>query len=145
MEYYLLKKYEAEYFWFRQAQVDTYERAQLTAGHNLEKSSSIGELHPFIDEKGILRIRTRLDNADLTCCETAPVLLPNNHPVTHLIVMRAHKTVLHGGVGATLAEIHARFWVVESQTSRETCDWKVFDMCAISSEGDKCTSGPSSK
>uniref|UniRef100_L7LXX7 Putative tick transposon n=1 Tax=Rhipicephalus pulchellus TaxID=72859 RepID=L7LXX7_RHIPC len=108
---------EAEYLWFRQAQTDTYgkEIAHLTAGHSLEKSSSIRELHPYIDDKSILRIRTRLENADLTCCEKTPVLLPNNHPVTHLIVMRAHQTVLHGGVGATLAEIRARFWVVRAR------------------------------
>ncbi|XP_049517810.1 uncharacterized protein LOC125943208 [Dermacentor silvarum] len=79
---------------------DTYAkgRAQLEVGQDLDKTSSIRDLHPFIDEKSIMRIRTRLQNADVTYNEKTPVLLPSNHPVTRLVILQAHKTVLHGGV-----------------------------------------------
>ncbi|XP_049523124.1 uncharacterized protein LOC119452753 [Dermacentor silvarum] len=104
---------EAENIWFKQMQTDTYakERAQLEVGQDLDKTSSIRDLHPFIDEKGVMRIRTRLQNAEVTYNEKTPVLLPSNHPVTRLVILQAHKTVLHGGVGDTLNELRARFWV----------------------------------
>ncbi|KAH7934795.1 hypothetical protein HPB52_000492 [Rhipicephalus sanguineus] len=72
---------EAENIWFRQAQTETYakERAQLEVGQDLDKTSSIRDLNPFIDEKGVMRITTRLQNADVTYNEMTLVLLPCNH------------------------------------------------------------------
>ncbi|KAL3177137.1 hypothetical protein MRX96_009838 [Rhipicephalus microplus] len=97
----------------RQSQTETYakQRAQLEVEQHLYKTSQIKYLNPFINEKGIMRIKTRLQNADVMYNEMAPVLRPGNHMVTRLINLQAHKIILHGGVNDTLTVLRSRFWV----------------------------------
>lgn len=62
-----------------------------------------------------MRIKTRLQNADVTYNEMVPVLLPGNHLVMRLIILQAHRIVLHGGVNDTLTELRSQFRVLRAR------------------------------
>ena len=52
----------------------------------------------FIDELNLWRCGGRMDNSALAPAAKHPVLLEKQHHLTRLIVMDAHKRVLHNGV-----------------------------------------------
>lgn len=58
----------AEKIWFKQIQRYTYakQRAQLQGGQGLEEMSSMRDLNLVIYEKGVIRIRTRPHNTNVT-------------------------------------------------------------------------------
>ena len=58
----------------------------------------------------------RLCNADLPVTTKFPIILPNSHHFTTLVVMDCHKCVMHGGVKETLTELRTKFWVVRGQS-----------------------------
>ncbi|XP_049275496.1 uncharacterized protein LOC125759991 [Rhipicephalus sanguineus] len=80
----------------------------------LDKSSAIRDLHPFVDNKGMM-IKTRLDNVEASEKVKCPVLLPADHRCTHLIVESEHRRLLHSGVGVTLTELREKFWIVRGR------------------------------
>ena len=59
----------------------------------------------------ILRYRGRLSSSDLYLETKAPIILPADHPFTHLVIECCHADVMHGGVRETLAELHRKYWV----------------------------------
>ena len=46
-----------------------------------------------------------LSNAEVPYSTKHPILLPKDHQLTTLVVLRAHKRVSHGGVRETLTEL----------------------------------------
>ena len=48
------------------------------------------KLHPFLDEKGILRVGGRLENALIKFEAKHPIVLPYRHHVTNLIISQHH-------------------------------------------------------
>ena len=44
-----------------------------------------------------------------------PILLPEHHHLTPLIIRDCHHRVLHGGVKQTLSELRSRFWLVRGR------------------------------
>ncbi|XP_055589808.1 uncharacterized protein LOC129741989 [Uranotaenia lowii] len=62
----------------------------------IEKRSSIYKLMPFLDERGLLRERGRIDAVRNVPYDTRhPIILPKNHPVTDLIILDCHKLYRH--------------------------------------------------
>ncbi|GFX42342.1 integrase catalytic domain-containing protein [Trichonephila clavipes] len=55
-------------------------------------------LKPFLDEFGILRARTKLSFREDTDNSKFPIILPNEHPVFHLMIVRKHEELMHAGV-----------------------------------------------
>ncbi|GFT18133.1 retrovirus-related Pol polyprotein from transposon 412 [Trichonephila clavipes] len=55
-------------------------------------------LKPFLDEFGILRARTKLSFREDTDNFKFPIILPNEHPVVHLMIVRKHEELMHAGV-----------------------------------------------
>ena len=45
-----------------------------------------------------------------------PVLLPQNHPLTTLVVREAHGRVHHNGVKETLTETRRKFWISKGRS-----------------------------
>ncbi|XP_033212206.1 uncharacterized protein LOC117169808 [Belonocnema kinseyi] len=78
----------------------------------LPKSSALIRLLPFIDSKGLLRVRGRLHNASLDCITKQPYIIPKNSPLTTLIIQKAHKETLHGSTQDTLNYIRNKFWIL---------------------------------
>ncbi|KAF9797295.1 hypothetical protein SFRURICE_006277, partial [Spodoptera frugiperda] len=54
-------------------------------------------LCPILDQKGILRVRGRIELSG-ACYDTKyPIIMPGNHHLTKLIIADAHENILHGG------------------------------------------------
>uniref|UniRef100_A0A915DRJ6 Integrase catalytic domain-containing protein n=1 Tax=Ditylenchus dipsaci TaxID=166011 RepID=A0A915DRJ6_9BILA len=60
---------------------------------------------------GLTRVQTRLQNSFLPQETIQPIFLPQNHPVTELIVSQTHKMLLHGGPVLTLSHIRKYYWL----------------------------------
>ena len=83
------EKSEAETFWIKQAQAQTFPSG--------ENEGSLTQLNPKSDGDGLLRMDGRLRFADeLPYDTTHPILLPNDHPVTRLVIIDAHERLGHG-------------------------------------------------
>ena len=84
---------------------------------SLSKASALCSLDPFIDGKGILRVRGRIRRSGLNEEYMHPIILPEKSKVTELIVKWCHLKAAHCGRGITLNEIRDRgFWIINSSS-----------------------------
>ncbi|CAK9799871.1 hypothetical protein ANTQUA_LOCUS2267 [Anthophora quadrimaculata] len=80
----------------------------------------LAALNPFIDTGGLLRVGGRLSQADLTYDQKHPLLLPNKHPVTELIIQQYHLKQGHAGTQATLNAVRQTYWPINGKTLVKT-------------------------
>ncbi|XP_075162761.1 uncharacterized protein LOC142235393 [Haematobia irritans] len=93
------------------------EYLNLTNGQPINSSSSLLNLHPFVDEDGLIRVGGRLANAVfLSFSERHPIILPYNCKLSHLLVCFIHQVTLHGGIQLMLRVLRAEFWIPRSRT-----------------------------
>ena len=57
-----------------------------------------------------------LNQADLPSSIRNPILLPNKHSFTELLVQPKHFAVHHGGTPATLAAVRENYWIVKGRS-----------------------------
>ncbi len=84
-------------------------------GSSQAKPNSLLKLKPFEDENNQLRVGGRLTNAPIPFEAKHPVILPNNHHVTQLIISHYHLRLGHAGPERVLAEIRQRFWILKGR------------------------------
>ena len=103
---------QAENIWLTELQKESYsaELTKLQAGEEVSKQSSIYKLNPFLDQ-GLLKVRGRLQQADLTDEEKHPIILPSEHRYVQLLIMDRHQRACHSGVQQTLHSLRERFWI----------------------------------
>jgi len=111
----------------RQAQIEEFgpEIKALKEGKTIPRTSRLVPLSPFLDEnRSLLRIKSRLERVEyLTEDEKFPVILPRKHPVTTLIVKRAHEEVGHPvGRDATIHQLRSKYWILK--TREAVRDWE---------------------
>ncbi len=85
-------------------------------GSSRAKSSSLLKLKAFEDENNQLRVGGRLSNAPIPFEAKHPVILPNDHHVTQLIISHYHLRLGHAGPERVLADIRQRFWIIKGRT-----------------------------
>ena len=73
------------------------------------------QLGLFLDEFGVWRCGGRMGNSCLTQSAQNPILLNKKYRLAKLVVMDAHKRVLHDGVPETLAELRSTYWLVQGR------------------------------
>lgn len=107
---------------YQQAEIEIFKIAQwegfgdeITAVKNnlqLEKSSPIKNCLPYLDDNGILRSKSRLDFME-SCSEDfrRPILLPNNHYITKLLMQYYHDKFWHQLNESAINEINQRFLI----------------------------------
>ncbi|XP_055918553.1 uncharacterized protein LOC129950651 [Eupeodes corollae] len=84
----------------------------LSSSKPLTKKSSIYTLNPYLDERGILRIQGRLDEAlYLPFQARRPILLPPKHPLSMLIMKFYHEKLHHQNSAVVLNEVRQKFWI----------------------------------
>ena len=94
----------AEHVWLQVAQENFCKEGKL---QQLTTS-----LRLYKDEVSLLRSKTRIcDNDQIEDRVKFPVLLPNNHHVTDIIIMDTHEEVLHSGVNSTLHRVRLNYWI----------------------------------
>ncbi|KRY44621.1 hypothetical protein T03_16049 [Trichinella britovi] len=80
----------------------------------IPRSGALQRKQVFLDQDGILRVVTRLTNAEFLSEEMKnPIVMPRKHPVTRLIIRSTHNDVGHLGVNSTRAELGRRFFIPE--------------------------------
>ncbi|XP_050091961.1 uncharacterized protein LOC126575353 [Anopheles aquasalis] len=115
---------------YRKAQQDVYAEdiAAIRRQGHVDKGSSVASLNPFLDDHGVMRARGRLENATALGREArTPILLPQKHKVTKLVVRDYHERGLHQGDNVVVGMIHERFWVVNLRAVlknvKNCCQW----------------------
>ncbi|XP_062557220.1 uncharacterized protein LOC134222088 [Armigeres subalbatus] len=110
---------KAEITLWRQAQAQVYfeEEHSLNEGGSISKGSSLRALSPFLDEKGILRVGGRIDNApNMPYNAKHPVILPRNHRITYLVVLSFHQRFLHANSETVCNELRQQFYIPRMRT-----------------------------
>ncbi|XP_015123797.1 uncharacterized protein LOC107045903 [Diachasma alloeum] len=79
------------------------------------KRTPFDQLHPFVDDKGILRVGGRLKRSELSYNQKHPILLPSKHPVTDMIIRQVHQSNLHAGIQSTLHAIRSKFGILNGK------------------------------
>jgi hypothetical protein len=75
----------------------------------------ISRLCPYMDNEGIIRLRTKVvERADLRDFGI-PAILPSSHPVVEMLVLRAHGKARHVGVQGLLSLLRERFWILKGR------------------------------
>ena len=116
----------------QQTEIDQAEECWLKEEQGLLlKDKTFGQvrqsLQLFLDGSGIIRCGGRLKNAPISKDTRYPILLPRHSHFTYLVVKDCHERVMHNGIGDTLTELRARFWVTRGrQTVR-----KVVSKCSV--------------
>ncbi|XP_046144681.1 uncharacterized protein LOC123988477 [Osmia bicornis bicornis] len=95
----------------------TQEIKELGNKSGLQSSSKLLPLHPFLDERGILRVGGRLQNSTIPFEEKHPILLPKNHHVVDLIVRNAHLEGYHLGINSTLYTVRQQYWPIDGKNT----------------------------
>ncbi|XP_025267450.1 uncharacterized protein LOC112638978 [Camponotus floridanus] len=87
----------------------------LIKQQDLNKSSPIIRLNPFVDESGVLRVGGRLKLSYLPYTAKYPALLPGHHPFSRLIIIHEHERHFHAGPQATLSAVRQSYWLVSAR------------------------------
>ena len=103
----------ARHIWIMSVQAESFPRElkslkEKTSDRNLPYLAQFGL---FIDEKGVLRCRGRIEKSQLPEVTCHPALMPTRHHLSDLIVKEAHYYVFHSGVRATLTAVRERYWI----------------------------------
>lgn len=86
-------------------------KCSLPVTGNKEAKKLIEDLGLFFDTDGLLKCRGRLQNASLPIETRYPILLPPKNHLTRLLIKKAHRAVLHGGLSETLAQLRTEYWI----------------------------------
>ncbi|XP_024875383.1 uncharacterized protein LOC112456855, partial [Temnothorax curvispinosus] len=65
----------------------------------VSRNSRILSLNPFVDERGVFRVRGRLMNAALSYDQRFPIILPSKHPFSTLLIREMYYKNLHADNG----------------------------------------------
>ena len=68
----------------------------------------------FLDN-GIVRCRGRVNQADLPVNAKNPVLLPEKHTFSRLVIEDKHELVHHNGIRETLAATRQDYWILKGR------------------------------
>ena len=105
---------EAETLWLKEAQ---------TSLHSRMHKKEFDALSPFLDDKGVIRVGGRVDNAVVTYESRHPALLPYEHRISLLITRHMHQCG-HSGVASTTGKIRARYWILKASKLTKSVKFK---------------------
>lgn len=89
-----------------------HEIQLLKKKRQLQKSSALSLLVPFIDENGLVRVTGRLHNARVHFNTMSPIVLASKCQLASLIVHDTHLHCLHGGPQLTLNVLRFKYWII---------------------------------
>ncbi|XP_068148385.1 uncharacterized protein, partial [Drosophila tropicalis] len=85
----------------------------LNQGHGItNRKSKLFKCTPYLDELGVLRIKGRIDRIEGVAMDTKrPIILPQKHRVTFLIVEYYHRKNYHLHNEIVVNEVRQRYWI----------------------------------
>lgn len=126
---------EALRMWVRKSQSDDFkdELAVLKKKSEVSKSSRIFKLSPFLDQKGIIRLRGRFPESpklELDFDTRNPVILDSKNRFTQLLVYRYHEEVHHNGVETVINNLRRKYWILHIRSAVKRC-FKTCQICIL--------------
>ena len=105
----------AEELWIKSIQNQSFQEevCQLMSKGKTLVPILVRQFDLYIDERGIMRCKSRIQNSSLNQDAKTLMLLPSKHHVVDLIVGVNHQRMLHSGVNATLTSVRERFWILQ--------------------------------
>ncbi|GIY59030.1 reverse transcriptase [Caerostris darwini] len=103
---------DAEEYWVRKVQLDNYcsDIQLLKKNKPVPPQSKLYSLVPYVDDRGILCVKGRLEQAELFHNEKHPAIFPKSK-FTDLIIMSEHVKSFHSEVASTLSRVRNNFWI----------------------------------
>jgi hypothetical protein len=92
-----------------------YKHLQKTTATSKDFKQVQVSLGLYKDKNGKWRCGGRLSNANIELSAKHPVLLPNDHPFSILVVEECHREVKHNGVRETLCQLRTRYWIIRGR------------------------------
>jgi hypothetical protein len=83
----------------------------LAKGATVSSKSKIAKLSPYMGEDGLLRVKGRLDEAEMSYDGKHPIIVPRSH-LAVLLVRFHHELLKHAGVNAMLTSLRDQYWIV---------------------------------
>ena len=77
----------------------------------LPRESKPSTLDPFLDDKGLLRIKGKLENAKLSFKSKHPVIIPKCYSA-RLLVKFQHHFLKHAGISSIVSTLRESFWII---------------------------------
>ncbi|XP_036344687.1 uncharacterized protein LOC118753918 [Rhagoletis pomonella] len=105
---------EAELLVIRAAQQSAYpdEYCDLKSRKQINARSKLFKLTSFLNDMGVIRGNGRLRNAVAVSAHTRePVVMPQRHQTTDLIVDFYHRTWKHQNENTIVAELRRKYWI----------------------------------
>ena len=110
----LLRRAELKIWMYVQQAIYGKEIELLSGGKSLPAKNRIKNLDPYIDEKGMLRVRGRLGLSNFLQEYKYPIILSHNHNIVELYVSELHLTFGHMGQNFLIAELRKKLWIVHA-------------------------------
>ncbi|XP_058816493.1 uncharacterized protein LOC131679770 [Topomyia yanbarensis] len=105
-----------------------YDELQRLHQHkDVKRQSTLFQLKPFLDERGLLRVGGRIEQSNLQYDTKHPLLLPRNSILTFLVLHRDHIMHHHCGPQTLLAASRSRFWIIRGPSVAR----KVYRQCIV--------------
>jgi hypothetical protein len=101
----------AEEKWIHEHQQICFKKEiDFLQGVSKVKTSIIDQLWLYF-ENDVLRVKTRLQHANLPESAVNPILLSGEHELTRLYIINAHERTFHGSAATVMAYLRKRFWL----------------------------------
>ncbi|KAJ8968842.1 hypothetical protein NQ317_017895 [Molorchus minor] len=98
-----------------QAEAFSQELSDLNTKSVVNNNSKLLRLNPFLDDFGLIRVGGRIRYSELSKNKKHPVVLPQNHIFSKLLVDCEHKRLLHAGPQSVLFSLRERFWIISGR------------------------------
>ena len=83
----------------------------LEGNKELQRTSKLVALNPFLDNNGVIRVGGRLENLNIPEEIKHPAVLPGSHQAVKSIIRHLHKKNGHVGVEHVLSLLRMEYWV----------------------------------
>ena len=88
------------------------EYAALQGGKSVAKSSPLYKLNPEMGGDQLIRVRSRLDHAELSFDEKRPVIVPKGDLANMIVRFQHEKVLTHAGVSTLVASLRGTYWIL---------------------------------
>lgn len=104
-------------YWIQQEQQKAFYVEINCCLHNkpLPKGSVLRGYGVVLDNKNILRLKGRLENAPLSMDTRHPMIIPAKSQLGKILILDAHHVTLHGGTQVVLNHLRLRYWIVHAR------------------------------
>ncbi|XP_055590387.1 uncharacterized protein LOC129742510 [Uranotaenia lowii] len=92
------------------------EIKRLRKGKSIKPKHILAPLYPFLDKFGTMRVGGRLQHSNQPYDVKHPIILPQNHRGTELLVRELHLRNLHAGPTLLTSVAYQKYWIVGCQT-----------------------------